>query len=389
MIKTSQAFKICYVVSTFYPTPGATTPYEISSHVASRGHDVFVVVPRLKGQRRIERVNDVLVYRVNVPGRPVRFSNIVLALKALMIMLRKPPDIVHVTFSPQQFLLPLLGKLLFKLKKPKWIFHMISVSVDKNPLRRFLQNKKSKFESRFFDAVVTSNEYIRDKMLGNKWRHPVYLVPIGVNCSQFSSPDPHEIQMLQNQWRIKPEERILIYVGTLSGRNLSILIHAFKKVTEHHGNVRLFLVGEGKEKKKLQRLVEKLDIPDQVVFTGYLSYYLVPAFLKLAQIAVSPIPKNDIYNIQPPLKTLEYLASGLPIVATNTVANKIFIKDGINGILARDDEESIFNGMDRLLSDEKFCSLLGSNAKMSSSIYDWDVAVQNYLGPAYHDILRR
>ena len=215
------------------------------------------------------------------------------------------------------------------------------------------------------------------------------MVPIGVNCSQFSSPDPHEIQMLQNRWRIKPEELILIYVGTLSGRNLSILIHAFKKVTEHYEGVRLFFVGEGEEKKKLHRLVERLDISDQVVFTGYLAYQLVPAFLKLAQIAISPIPKNDIYNIQPPLKTLEYLASGLPIVATNTIANRIFIKDGINGILVRDEEESIFNGIDRLLSDEKLRNLLSSNAKMSSSVYDWDVAVQNYLEPAYRDILMR
>jgi hypothetical protein len=60
MIKTSETLKICYVVSTFYPTPGATTPYEISSHVASRGHDVFVIAPRLKGQRHLEKVNNVL-----------------------------------------------------------------------------------------------------------------------------------------------------------------------------------------------------------------------------------------------------------------------------------------------------------------------------------------
>ena len=215
------------------------------------------------------------------------------------------------------------------------------------------------------------------------------MVPIGVNCGQFSSPDPHKIQILQNQWRIKPKERILIYVGTLSGRNLSILIHAFKRVTEHYEGVRLFLVGEGEEKKKLYWLAERLDISDQVVFTGYLAYQLVPAFLKLAQIAISPIPKNDIYNIQPPLKTLEYIASGLPIIATDTVANRIFIKDGVNGILVSDDEESIFNGMDRLLLDEKLRSSLSSNAKISAGSFDWEVSVGNSLEPAYRDILRR
>jgi glycosyltransferase involved in cell wall biosynthesis len=389
VLKNSKIYKIGYVVSNFYPSLGATTPYEISRHIASRGHDVYVIAPRLKDQKYLEKINDVLVHRVDVPGRPVRFSNIILAVKALMIMLRKPPDIVHVTFSPQQFLLPLLGKQLFKLKKTRWIFHMISVSVDKNPARRFLQNKKSKFESRFFDAVITSNEYIREKMLGNKWRHPVYLVPIGVNCSQFSSPDPHEIQMLRNQWGIKPEERILIYVGTLSGRNLSILIHAFKKVTEINKNTRLFIVGEGEEKEKLHRLVEKLDLSDQVVLTGYVPYQSIPAFLRLAQIAISPIPINDIYNIQPPLKTLEYLASGLPIIATDTVANRIFIKDGINGILVKYDEAGFLEGINHLLLDEKLCNLLSSNAKNAAGDFDWKVSVQDSLEPAYCDILKR
>lgn len=357
--------------------------------MASIGHDVFVIAPKLKGQRRLEKVNNVLVYRVNVPGRPVRFSNIVLAIKALIVLSRKCPDIVHVTFSPQQFLLPLLGKLLFRLKRTRWIFHMISVSVDKNPVRRFLQNKKSKFESRFFDAVVTSNKNIKERMLGKKWRRPVYLVPIGVNCMRFANPDPCDIEELRNKWGIKSNQCILIYVGTLSGRNLSILIHAFKKVTEHHEGVRLFLVGEGEEKEKLHRLVARLDISDQVIFTGYLAYQLVPAFLKLAQIAISPIPKNDIYNIQPPLKTLEYIASGLPIIATDTVANRIFIKDGINGILVNDDEAGLLEGIDRFLSDEKLRNLLSSNAKISAGSFDWEVSVRNGLEPAYRDILRR
>jgi glycosyltransferase involved in cell wall biosynthesis len=105
-------------------------------------------------------------------------------------------------------------------------------------------------------------------------------------------------------------------------------------------------------------------------------------------VAISPIPKNDIYDIQPPLKTLEYLASGLPIVATDTVANQIFIKDGINGILVSDDEAGLLEGIDRLLSDEKLRSSLSSNAKISASSFDWELSVRNSLEPAYHDILK-
>jgi glycosyltransferase involved in cell wall biosynthesis len=205
---------------------------------------------------------------------------------------------------------------------------------------------------------------------------------------RFVNPDPCDIEELRNKWGIKSNQCILIYVGTFLGRNLHILIRAFKKITENHENVRLFIIGEGREKIDLYRLANKLGISDRIIFTGYLAYQLVPAFLKLAQVAISPIPKNDIYDIQPPLKTLEYLASGLPIVATDTVANQIFIKDGINGILVSDDEAGLLEGIDRLLSDEKLRSSLSSNAKISASSFDWELSVRNSLEPAYHDILK-
>lgn len=387
--QTQDKYTVCYVVSNYYPTPGATTPYEIATHMASRGHDVYVIAPRLKGQRHVEHIDGVLVYRVHVPGRPVRFSNMILAVRALTILSRKTADIVHVTFSPQQFMLPLLGKLLFRLKKPRWVFHMISVSVDKNPWRRFLQNRKSKFESTFFDAVITSNRYIKERMLGKNWRRPVYLVPIGVNCARFSHPDPKVVQTLRDQWRITPYECILIYIGTLSGRNLAILIQAFKMITERYDGVRLFMVGDGEERRNLCRLVTQLNISDRVVFTGHADYQSIPAFLSLAQIAVSPIPKNDIYDIQPPLKTLEYLASGLPVVATDTIANRIFIKDGVNGILVSDEETDICNGIDRLLAEKELGDRLRSGAHMSSSMYGWDITVTHHLEPSYRDIIKR
>jgi len=382
-------YRICYVVSTYYPSPGATTPYEISSHVASMGHEVYVIGPRLKNQRPLGKVKNVLVYRVDVPGRPVRFSNIILAIKAFIIILRKPPDIVHLTFSPQQFLFPLLGRLFFKLKRTRWIFHLISVSVDKNRIRRFLQNRKFRFESRFFDAVITSNEYIRDKILGKNWRNPVYLVPIGTNCDGFANPEPLAVQRLYDRWRIKPNQRILIYVGTMSGRNLQILIHGFKKMTEDYENVHLFIVGDGKERDDLYRLTQELGISEKVTFTGQVDYRIVPAYLKLADIAISYIPTNDIYDIQPPLKTLEYLAAGLPVVATATIANRIFIRDGYNGVLVEDSVESLSDGIVRLLNDETLQKRLAVHARQFVEHLDWTKIVKDFLIPAYEEILQK
>ena len=97
--------------------------------------------------------------------------------------------------------------------------------------------------------------------------------------------------------------------------------------------------------------------------------------------------KNDIYNVQPPLKTIEYLASGLPVIATNTIANQAVITDNANGILVDDDESALVEGITRLVSDHELRKRLASNAAISARDFTWDVSTRYKLEPAYRDIL--
>jgi len=384
------SYKICYIASSYYPSPGGTTPFEISRHMARLGHKVSVIVPKMGDQVDEELIDGVRVYRVNLLlRRPTRLANVIFSVKAFKILRQYTYDLIHVSFSPQQSVLPILGKLLLGTKRPRWIFHLISGSIETNRLRKYLQDRKMAIESRFFDAVLTSNDYIKRRLLGNYSRQPCFIVPIGVNLSQFK-PLPQQIALnMRKRWNVGENEAVLIYVGTFTSRNLSILIEVFKEVLNFLENSKLFLVGSGEGLEDLKEIACQLGVADQVIFTGHVMYNEIPMYLCMADIAISYIPINAIYDIQPPLKTLEYLAAGLPVVATATLANRIFIKDGHNGVLVEDSVESLSDGIVKLLTDDALRRRLAVHARQSVEHLDWTKVVENFLVPAYDKILQK
>ena len=100
----------------------------------------------------------------------------------------------------------------------------------------------------------------------------------------------------------------------------------------------LVICGAGREKENIEYLVRKLGISDNVTFTGFLSDEEFPDVYSLADVFAIP-SESELQSIV----TLEALASGLPVVATNKdgSVNGISLKvtgivEGLNGPGGRD-----------------------------------------------------
>ena len=91
--------------------------------------------------------------------------------------------------------------------------------------------------------------------------------------------------------------------------------------------------------------------------------------------------------LQPPLKTVEYLAAGLPTVATDTLGNRTFVQHGINGVLCGDSAKEYGQSLAALAQDESGYMRMQQMARSSVDTYDWRAIVQNRLIPAYYQIL--
>ena len=122
-----------------------------------------------------------------------------------------------------------------------------------------------------------------------------------------------------------------------------------------------------------------------VCFKGIVDRKYLFGKLPEYDLGLSYIP-SGIYETAPALKTLEYLACGLPVLATNTHGNRMFVKQGINGFLA---DESLFAQQIVEIVSQVELPEIRQNARVSVASFDWKKIVNERLLPVYRNLLEK
>ena len=89
---------------------------------------------------------------------------------------------------------------------------------------------------------------------------------------------------------------------------------------------------------------------------GHLKHDDLLPFWKRYNVGVSFVPVNEIYAVQPPTKTFEYLLAGMPVIATGTSENRRVVSEK-NGLIVKDTAETLFQGLQHLYAKRKAFSL--------------------------------
>jgi glycosyltransferase involved in cell wall biosynthesis len=210
--------------------------------------------------------------------------------------------------------------------------------------------------------------------------------PNGVDIESFfknkDGKDVREKYHLSNS-------KIIIYLGTMDkARYLGLLIKTFGKVKKEIEDVKLLMVGEGRDRENLERLAEELGIKDDVIFTGQVAQSEVPNFIAAADVGVSPIPPLSFYKVSSPIKMLEYMAMGKPVVANEEIPEQeeVIRKSG-GGRLVKFEDESFANGIIELIDNPDKAREMGKNGQkwiMKNRTYE---ILARRLEEKYFDIL--
>jgi len=118
-----------------------------------------------------------------------------------------------------------------------------------------------------------------------------------------------------------------------------------------------------------------------VTFSGAVNPDQVPRLLASMDVAVAPYPdRKDFYFS--PLKVYEYMAAGLPVVASEVGQLKDLIHHGKNGLLyTPGDHEMLAAMIDRLYRDSFLRTQIGrAGYQMVMADYTWDTLLQRILG---------
>ena len=125
------------------------------------------------------------------------------------------------------------------------------------------------------------------------------------------------------------------FVGTLKPwHGLLTLVEAAALARGKGLELRLVLVGDGPERSRIEAELAKAGLAEVTEMTGNLEPAEIPAVLARMDVATAPYPELADFYFSP-LKIMEYMAAGLPIVASRIGDIDGLIVDGVTGLLCQ------------------------------------------------------
>jgi glycosyltransferase involved in cell wall biosynthesis len=136
--------------------------------------------------------------------------------------------------------------------------------------------------------------------------------------------------------------------------------------------------------------VRKLGLEDRVTVEAPVPHDRVPAAIAAAAVCVAPLGYNERNVAQGccPIKVLEYMACGRPIVAANLPVVRELVRPDRDALLfTPDDPADLARGLLAVLDDPALAARLGGSAAAHVRVhFTWQAAQQRLL-EVYRELL--
>lgn len=257
-------------------------------------------------------------------------------------------DVIHAHYAVPQ---GLLGVLLKKLKKKPLAvtLHGSDVTVlGKNPFTRplvaLVLNEA--------DRVIAVSDFLRREALAIGGSEKKARVIYGGVSTR---------EAIQGEGGDRGK-RVLFIGALVRQKGVDTLIRAFKKVMERYGDAELVIVGDGAERKGLERLCRELGVKAR--FKGYVDD--TGEALRKSAVLVLPSREEGFG-----LVLLEAMASGVPVVAARVGGIPEIVNEE-NGLLVKSgDPEALAEAISRVLEDRELRERLVEKGFETLKNFSW------------------
>ncbi len=194
----------------------------------------------------------------------------------------------------------------------------------------------NRFFNRFVDALLVNSEAVSDAVRKQENPDkPIYRIYNGVDPKRFSPADEITRKEIRQELGLSDHDVAIAVVAHMKHevKGHSYLLNAVAEILKNEKNFKVFLIGDGPLKPSLEASVKDLGIGGVVRFLGRRTD--TAHILKAMDVGCLPSLSEGFSNA-----VLEYMASGLAVVATRVGGNSEVIKDGADGYLVRPGDPS-------------------------------------------------
>ena len=252
----------------------------------------------------------------------------------------------HVNFSPLAIFVNLLNQKI----KQYLIIYGVDVWKRLTLLEMFGINKIA--------HILSISAYTRDEMkkYNNISSDKFTIVP----CTL----DPfYSTRINGNEKIVLPKGKMILSVTRLDSseyyKNIGLVIKALPEVLKSIPNAYYVIVGEGRDRFRLELLAKDLGVRDNIIFAGYVPDYLLHLYYEASDIFVLPSTKEGFGIV-----FLEAMYCLKPCIGANAGGIPEVIEGGKTGVLIDPKNiNSLSENIIKLLRDNDLCYSMGKAGK--------------------------
>jgi glycosyltransferase involved in cell wall biosynthesis len=350
-----------------HPWAGGAEQYihEMATRWVKSGCEVGWVCARHGSARRREVMDGIQFWRVGGA-----FSLYPMAMLTYLFRLRRHYDVVVDCENGIPFFTPLYSR------KPRvLVMYHVHQEVFRRELRPQLRWLALWLEGSLMprayaqSRVVAISASTRDALTTHGFdASQIEVIPCGVNLPETATAAHRSVT---------PS---LLYLGRLKPyKSVDDLIASMPRILAAHPDTRLDIVGQGPDRKRLERLSWKLKLAGHVRFHGYLPARMRDQLLARAWVMVCPSAFEGWGIV-----CMEASARATPVIAADVPGLRDCVVDGTTGILVpHGDRGALAAAASDLIGDTRRRRRMGLAGRQWAANYSWDLTAESFL-----DILR-
>jgi glycosyltransferase involved in cell wall biosynthesis len=173
---------------------------------------------------------------------------------------------------------------------------------------------------------------------------------------------------------------VLLYHGTISRRHgLENAVRAVQVARRTYDDIRLEIVGDGDDVERLSALVGELGLHGAVeIQRGFRPIEDLKPILERASAGIVPIVDNAFTRYMLPVKLLEYVALGIPVISSSTPTIRAYFDETMVSFFRPGDEDDLASKIVALRADADFRARLVERADTFLEQHSWEHESDRY-----------
>lgn len=370
-----KCMKILMLNHEFPPLGGgaANATYYIGKNLIDMGHEVHVFTSRYRGLSKQETVDGITVHRIPVIRKEQEESStfemfvfILAGIPLLHRILRKyNPDIIHAFFGIPS------GLLAYFATRTYHIPYIVSLRGSDVPYYDPYRFEKLypfiipilKKVWKTANRVIANSAGLKDLALRTDAFAEIEVIPNGIDLTQFTP------QTNKNS----NEFEILAVGRAVKRKGFQYLITAIPNIISSvekpfHVNI----VGTGPYLQELIKMTKEMGVEKYVRFLGLVDHNEIHKVYQSADVFILPSLAEGMPNV-----ILEAMASGLPIITTDTGGTKELINgNGIN--IPMRNSKAIADAINKLINNATLKNDMSLKSRKIAESMNWKKIAEAY-----------